>query len=315
MGAVFLTALSGLVPESAEAGVGAAGDYHSEDCIVLSEEEIYCWIDPPAAKLFGKGRLTTKFSRGQISIGQVGWFGTFSNQPQTPPPETGNGLFPDRNAPFNLLDPNPQLKLSFCTANDFRRERECTFNPFQPVNGKFDSGFDFDFATEEFLAIDFDPGSEGLEINTDQSFNFLGIRYDINQNAFSDDPLAGIRLVKPGAGDFGLVLERGFNAITCSFADATSGFPEICGEQNPPDGKTLITQSEVLAASSRPGFRFNKKTNEGFFPNGDPFQVIDGSFIPHEKVDEPHNNLGLIALGAFGANFILKRRRKQQKSS
>lgn len=322
VGAIFLTALSGFVSESAEAGVGGAGQYHSEDCIILSMLGIPCYIDPLPGTL-KEGRITAIYNKDKVSIKDFGWFGMFSDQPQTPPPETGNGLFPDRNAPFDLLDPNPQLDISVCTSEDIFSEETfqegCSFNPFEPVNEEFDRGFDFDFATEDFLAIDFNPGSQGLQVDTDESFNFFGILYEINQDAFDEsDPIAGIRLVEPGTGDFGLVPEPGFNLINCIPLDAPSDSEtatDTCGEQNPSLDQTIITQSEVLSASQQPGFTFNRDTNEGFFPNGDPFQLIDGSSIPPEKVNEPHNNLGLLALGLFGSNLAVKRRRKSHKSS
>ena len=112
-----------------------------------------------------------------------------------------------------------------------------------------------------------------------------------------------------------------------SKAEATSIFrgnlPDVaCGANShtrcsldPPPGRFFEGRITLRynEDANNPGFVCDDNTSRGFFSNGDSFQLLNSS-CP-EKVDEPQNAFGLIALGAFGVRLAFKRRKKQQKSS
>ncbi len=334
VGAVFLTALSSFVSESAEAAILIPGINYSSHHTHPDSDSGSTAVDPPPGTFFD-GRITVRYNREKVfPINEFGWFGAFSNEPNTPFLDTGNGTFADADIPANLLPPSENLNVSVCTTQfiDFSegessnlypitRCDEDFFNPFVALpspEDDFTPSFDPQelFPEDDFFAVSFDFGEEGLTIDTEGSFNFFGFSYQFNQEAF-DDQVVGISLVESGTGDIGLVPIEGFNIINC----IPQGSPESdfatdrCGEPDLPLDVEYVTQEPILSDSNNPDFFYDFDTREGTLSNGDPFQLFDDSFLPRESVDEPDNNLGLIALGVFGANLALKRRRKQQKSS
>ena len=339
VGAIFLTALSGFVSESAEAGRGRSGRSVSEH-VTNPDGTTDVILDPPAGTFFD-GRITVRYNREKVfPINEFGWFGAFSNDPKAIFPDTGDGIFAEPNTSLKLLPPNENLTVSACNVQftDFsyfpdlvpessKSITKCDGDFFNPLVSLRPPGEEFtsiSFTTEEFqrlfpnddlFAVNFNF-ENGLTVDTQESFNFFGFSAQFNQEAFNDK-VVGISLVESGTGDIGLVPVEGFNIINCipqgspDSKDAT----DRCGEPDFPSDIEYITDAIVLADSNNPDFSYNFDTREGTLSNGDPFQLFDDSFLTPSRVDEPHNNLGLLALGVFGANLGLKRRRKQQQSS
>lgn len=334
VGAVFLTALSGLVPESAEATIPIPGINYSAHHTHPDSDSGSTAVDPPPGTFFD-GRFTLRHNRERVfPINEFGWFGAFSNQPNNPFLDTGNGTFADADIPANLLPPNENLNVSVCTVQfiDFSQGESRNLEPITECDGKFFNPFvglpfpddeftpSFNpqelFPDDDFFAVNFDFGEEGLTLETKESFNFFGFSYEFNQEAF-EDKVVGISLVESGTGDIGLVPLEGFNIINC----IPQGSPESdvatdrCGELSTPLDVQYVTDAAILADSNNQGFVYDSTEKEGTLSNGNPFQLFDDSFLVRETVNEPHNDLGLLALGAFGANLILKCRRKHQHSS
>ena len=314
---VLLTILFGFFPKLAKAAILIPGINYSAHHTHQNSNQGATAVDPSAGVVFD-GRITVRFDRNKVfPISEFGWFGAFSNQPDNSFLDTGDGIFADADIPANLLPPSENLNVSVCNVR-FGDPIGCDFDPFVSLRipGEEFSTIYFspqDFLDDDFFAVNFDFGNEGLIINTDGSFNFFGFSYQFNQQAF-DDRVVGISLVDSGTGDIGLVPIEGFNIINCiPQGSPDSNFAtDRCGEPSTPLDVQYVTRSQILAASQVPGFSFNPGTNEGFLATGEPFQLFQN---PLTKVDEPHNNLALLALGAFGVNLILKGRRKHQKSS
>ncbi|MGK7934272.1 MAG: hypothetical protein AB4206_00455 [Xenococcaceae cyanobacterium] len=341
VGAIFLTALSGLVPESAEAGRGQAGSSHSEHAVTLPDGTIVI-LDPPGGTFFD-GRITVRYDSERvlpISNDDSGWFGSFSSDPKATFPDTGDGIFANPDTSLKLLPPNENLTVSACNVQftDFsyfpdlvpessKSITKCDGDFFNPLVSLRPPGEEFtsiSFTTEEFqrlfpnddlFAVNFNF-ENGLTVDTQESFNFFGFSAQFNQEAFSDK-VVGISLVESGTGDIGLFPFEGFNIINCVPQDSpdSKDATDRCGEPDFPSDIEYITDAIVLADSNNPDFSYNFDTREGTLSNGEPFQLFDDSFLTPSRVNEPHNNLGLLALGVFGANLGLKRRRKQQKNS
>lgn len=337
VGALVLTALSGLVPESAEAGQAQVGISHSKHEIATPGGTIVI-LDPPPGTFFD-GRITVRYDRNRvlpIRKDDSGWFGSFSNDPQATFPDTGDGIFADLNTPFNLLEPNDDLTESVCTVqfidfSDFPRPSPENLEPRIQCDGEFFNPFFgllssedesaplFNpqelFPDDDFFAVNFNF-EDGLTIDTEESFNFFGFSAQFDRKAF-DNKVVGISLVESGTGDLGLVPLNGFNIINCIPQDSSGSSDDTdrCGEPDFPKDVSYVTDALVLADSNNPDFVYDFTNKEGTLSNGNPFQLFDDSFLPRENVDEPHNNLGLLALGSFGASFIIKRRKKHHKNS
>ena len=295
-----------------------------------------CSVDPPSGS-FVKGRLTLEFDRNRLFINEFGWFGELSNEPQIPPPDIVEGPFISSEVDLKsqFLPPNPDLETEACLLllNEATGEREdFTFDRNGEISGE-PCGFDIteplilpsdEFSDTELLllsnnevteildpqpeddifAINFEAISpDGLQINSTENFNFFGFTYELTEE---DDDKVGLRAVPLGTGDFGLFPSASFNTIICSPASG-NGSLGTCGQEDPPSDFTFITKSVLEEDSNNPGFVCDDNTNRGFFSNGDPFQLLNHP-CPN-KINEPQNSFGIIALGALGTHLALKRKK------
>lgn len=303
MGSLMTIGLS----SKAEAFSIFSGSWPTPSC--LPGTEAWCSFDPPPGRFF-EGRVTVRYNQNLFSINEVGWFGELSDQPQTPPPDTGEGPFIDPDVSFELLPPNPLLETEVCFLSD-----ECGFDITESLilpGSEFPIFID-PRPGDDILAVNFKAISpDGLQINSREDFNFFGLTYELTEEA---NDTVGFRAVPLGTGDFGLVPNVAFNTIICTPASSEEDVPiSTCGQEAPPLDFALITQSVINEDSDNPEFVCNANTNGGFFSNGDPFQLFNSS-CPGETVDEPQNSWGLLLLGIFGTNLALKHRRKRQKDS
>ena len=296
---ICLIALSSFISEPVQALANTRGNSESLHCNADGTE--YCDVDPSPGTFFD-GRITIRFNRERvfpINQSNSSWFGIFSNQPQIPFPDIGDGLFAS-NTPFKLFKPNEALKVSYCSvrlkrntlkltdSNFFRQTIDCygdAFNPFVSLPLSKQSPITFFnpqelFPNDDFLAVSFDFANKGITINTKKSFNFFGFSYQFNQKAF-DNKVVGISLVKPGTGDIGLVPLEGFNIVNCipQGSPKSKFATDRCGEQEFPLDLKFITQSEVVANSSHRGFFYDFNKKEGTLATGEPFQLFDDSFL------------------------------------
>ncbi len=298
---VFLIALSGLIVDSAEAVIPIPGVNYSEHS-TSDQADTETAVDPPPGTFFD-GRITVRYNRLKvlpIDKNKSGWFGAFSNKPDTPFLDTGNGIFADADISANLLKENENLKVFRCNVQfkektvelkDSKAPRqiiECdgeVFDPFVslPLPGQ-GSTTSFNpkelFPEDNFFAVSFDFGDKGFTVDTKENFNFFGFSYQFNQQAF-DDRVVGISLVKSGTGDVGLVAIEGFNVINCIPLGSSESkvATDRCGETDVPLDVKYVTQNLISANSNNPNFSYNFKNKEGTLSSGEPFQLFDDSFL------------------------------------
>ena len=289
---ITVTALGSLLTMGISSKVEASsifpGSWPDLSCKKDANED--CGADPPPGRFF-EGRITLRYNRDLLSISDFGWFGELSNQPQIPPPDTGEGPFIDPDVTLNFLPPNPQLETAACLSllNEDTQQREtftidlngeiigepCSFDlteslilPGEEVPETLEPQPEDDIFAVSFKAI----SDEGLQINSTENFTFFGFSYELTPEA---NDLVELQAVPLGTGDFGLFPSASFNTIICTPASGSGNVPlGTCGQEDPPS-----------------------------------------DFILTAKSNEPQNAFGLIALGAFGVNLALKHRRKYQENN